>query len=214
MLATLLASSACAEHDGSQGNKRITDYKSARPLMWGTLYAAGGETLYCGRRFGKHKGREINIEHVFPMSWAAWHFKCGKRKECRRSSDEFNLVEADMHNLWPSLADVNEARRSHPFAIIKGERHLYPACDFELDRRRKVVEPRPQVRGEIARSMFYMANEYGLKIRSRLGKTLVRWHRDDPVSDEEKRRNDVIEKIQGNRNPYIDHPKQADKMRF
>ncbi len=213
-ICVLLATSACAEHDEPAKRQRIADYKTALSLMWGKLYADGGETLYCAQGFGRDKGARINVEHVFPMSWVAWHLKCGKREECRRNSPEFNRIEADLHNLWPSLRDVNKARRSYPFGVIKGEKHLFKGCDFELDERRRLVEPRPEARGEIARSMFYMASEYGLEIRDRLGNTLLRWNEDDPVSDEERRRNDVIEKIQGNRNPFIDDPSRARGLRF
>jgi deoxyribonuclease-1 len=148
------------------------------------------------------------------MSWVAWHLKCGKREDCRQHSDAFNRIESDLHNLWPSRAAVNKARRSHPFGIIKGENHVFKGCDFELDEHRRLVEPRPEARGEIARSMFYMASTYGLEIRDRLGNTLKRWNKEDPVSDEERRRNDAIERIQGNRNPYIDAPSLADALRF
>jgi endonuclease I len=36
--------------------------------------------------------------------------------------------------------------------------------------------------------------------------TLLQWHLADPVDDDERARNDVIESYQGNRNPFIDHP--------
>lgn len=36
--------------------------------------------------------------------------------------------------------------------------------------------------------------------------TLIKWHRQDPVSQKEINRNEAIYKIQGNRNPYIDCP--------
>ena len=39
--------------------------------------------------------------------------------------------------------------------------------------------------------------------------TLVQWHLDDPVSEEERLRNNVIQSHQGNRNPFIDHPEWA-----
>lgn len=35
---------------------------------------------------------------------------------------------------------------------------------------------------------------------------LVKWNNLDPVSETEKMRNDTVEKIQGNRNPFVDHP--------
>ena len=39
--------------------------------------------------------------------------------------------------------------------------------------------------------------------------TLCRWHREDPVDALEQHRNDVIEKFQGNRNPFITNPDWA-----
>jgi endonuclease I len=36
--------------------------------------------------------------------------------------------------------------------------------------------------------------------------TLLQWHIQDPVSDRERNRNDVVYTYQGNRNPFIDHP--------
>jgi hypothetical protein len=44
-----------------------------------------------------------------------------------------------------------------------------------------------------------------------LGKksTLLEWHVQDPPDNFEKNRNDVIYSIQGNRNPFIDHPEFA-----
>ncbi|HWL94941.1 MAG TPA: endonuclease [Phycisphaerae bacterium] len=40
--------------------------------------------------------------------------------------------------------------------------------------------------------------------------TLLQWHRDDPVDDRERRRNDIVEEFQHNRNPFIDHPEWVD----
>jgi len=36
--------------------------------------------------------------------------------------------------------------------------------------------------------------------------TLLQWHAQDPVSDRERNRNDVVYTYQGNRNPFIDQP--------
>lgn len=184
----------------------IRDYSQARPVFWNELYPAGGETLYCGQTFSGTYNKAINIEHVFPMSWVAHKLKCGKRRDCRNNSSEFNLIEADMHNLYPARADINETRRSHTFAIIKGEKREFGSCDFEIDINRRVVEPRKEVRGEIARAMLYMADRYDLYLKKNLRTLLLKWHREEPATNEEIQRNFKIEKIQGNTNHWISNP--------
>ena len=39
---------------------------------------------------------------------------------------------------------------------------------------------------------------------------LLKWHREDPVSQKEIDRNNGIQKTQGNRNPFIDYPYLAE----
>ncbi len=40
------------------------------------------------------------------------------------------------------------------------------------------------------------------------------WHMDDPVSPKEIDRNNAVYSIQGNRNPYIDHPEYIEMIWF
>jgi deoxyribonuclease-1 len=172
-------------------------------VFWRTLYPNGGEGLYCGQRFAAHD-RRYNVEHVYPMSWVARGLRCGDRQACRRHSALFNQIESDMHNLYPADRELNKARGSYPFRELPGERWLRPDCDLEIDHRARAVEPRPEVRGDIARAMLYMEDRYGLEIYARQRRTLQQWHRDDPPDDAERRRNDLIEAVQGRRNPWID----------
>ena len=178
-------------------------YEAARTIFWQQLYNATGETLYCAVPIKNEYDPTINIEHVFPMSWVAWTLKCGKRSECRENSPRFNIIEADMHNLFPARADINKARSSHPYGMVDGEKRQFGQCDFEIDYGKKQVEPRASVRGDIARAMFYMADKYQLEIRSKQKQLLQNWMQSDPVSPEEQRRNHLIHDIQGNYNPYI-----------
>lgn len=88
-----------------------------------------------------------------------------------------------------------------------------------------VWEPRDEVKGDVARMMFYMATRYegengevDLELtETLLGSTdkspfhaklsvLLEWHQQDPVSASEIQRNDVVYSYQNNRNPFIDHP--------
>jgi deoxyribonuclease-1 len=190
------------------------DYQEALPVFWSKVYHQGGETLYCGRKFGANKGGAINVEHVFPMSWVMKKLRCRSRTQCRRSSPLFNRIEADMHNLYPSVATINEARGAMGYGMVLGEQRHFGACDFEVDKERRKVEPRRKVRGNIARAMFYMQDTYDLKIFRRQGELLKQWHREDPPDDEERRRNNQIDQLQGTRNRFIDRPAEAEKLRF
>ena len=49
------------------------------------------------------------------------------------------------------------------------------------------------------------ANNYTV-IKDWALRLLLKWHRQDPVSDKERARNNAVESIQKNRNPFIDYP--------
>jgi deoxyribonuclease-1 len=193
---------------------RIEDSQMARPLFWAELYPQGGVSLYCAQSFSRFDHRGLNIEHVFPMSWVTNSLNCGTRKQCRRNSSVFNTIEADLHNLYPSRTDLNKDRASFRFAEITGEERRYGKnCDFEVDQRARSVEPTDSVRGNIARSMFYMVDrysEYGLKLFKKQRKLLASWHQLDPPDEDERMRNKMIERVQGNINIFISDPEQLD----
>ena len=98
--------------------------------------------------------------------------------------------------------------------MIKGEARRYGKCDFELDRKQRLVEPVPASRGNIARAMFHMMESYQLRIFPRQGEQLKKWHREDPPDEQEQRRNDLIEALQGTRNRFIDDPAAVRELRF
>ncbi|MCB1789307.1 MAG: endonuclease [Gammaproteobacteria bacterium] len=179
------------------------NYLDTIPVFWRTLYPDGGAGLYCGTRFAAFD-RDYNIEHVYPMSWVTRALRCGDRDACRRSSARFNEIESDMHNMYPARKDINRRRGALPYREIRGETHIERGCDFEIDYRAGVVEPRPASRGNIARAMLYLADRYQLQIYERQRRTLLAWHRADPPDDEERRRNRRIADVQGNANSWID----------
>lgn len=214
---TLIAcnSPSSAEQSSEQSaQSKTNDYNDAKRLFWGSLYAKGGETLYCGEKFGSRRGKQINVEHVMPMSWAMKKLNCKDRNSCRRNSQHFRQIEADMHNFYPSRRDINQVRGSFPFAVIRGEKRQFGRCDFEVDTKYRVVEPRSEVRGEIARSMFYMYDQYSIRIHARQAKMLKQWNRQDPPDAFEIERNNAIARLQGNRNRFIDDPSAVDRLQF
>jgi len=169
----------------------------------------------CGYRVRKNRnrGQFIEWEHVVP-AWAFGHSRncwregdvnCkGKgRKCCGKVDPVFRAMESDMHNLRPAIGELNGDRKHFKYSMIPGEKRVYGQVDFEIDFRDRVVEPRPEVRGDIARTYFYMEQSYGVRISKRQRKLFEVWDKEDPVDEWEKLRNEKIYRLQGNRNPFI-----------
>ncbi len=187
----------------------------ASDLFWSDLYAEGGWTLYCGLKFSGN-GTTINnnklvIEHIYPVNKMISFLNCDSRMQCRDSGNKkFMHMEADLHNLYPVWQNLHNFHYDSNYGVIKGEDWRYDGCDFE--RKNGIAEPRPLARGNIARAIFYMQNKYGVPIGKDLLTILKKWNNQDPPSKHELQRNSKIEEIQGNRNPYIDDPKLAEKL--
>jgi len=190
------------------GQNTFESYSDAKDVFWDELYPDGFEEFYCGKQVPGR--RHHNIEHTFPAFWMTKARGCGSRKNCRKNDATFNHMEADLHNLYPSRYDVNSARGSLPFGTISGERHAFSGCDFEVNTR--IVEPRDDVRGDIARAVQYMASAYDAESGMPNGqlKLMQDWDQLDPPTVAEFARNDKIKALQGNGNPFVEaHPRPA-----
>ncbi|GAA0685416.1 deoxyribonuclease I [Marinobacterium maritimum] len=161
----------------------------------------------CGLQPRKNANRAARIEweHVVP----AWEFghqlQCwqdGGRKGCGKDP-VFKQMEADLYNLVPAVGELNGDRSNFRFGMIASEPRAYGACDFEVDFKQRVAEPPESVRGDIARTYFYMADQYGLSISRKQRQLFEAWSRMDPVNDAERERAATIERIQGNKNAYV-----------
>ena len=145
-----------------------------------------------------------NREHV----WAKSH----------GFNDEKYTAYADAHHLRASEKTINSSRNNSYFDEVTN-----PTGTDEYGNRwtGSVFEPRDEVKGDVARILFYMVTRYhdseltltldntgnyGNEPTLGMLDTLVRWHYEDPVSETEIKRNEVVYQYQGNRNPYIDHP--------
>lgn len=188
----------------------IEDFEQAKKLLW-QIYPSGGWTLYCGDRFDRQS--KVGIESVYSVRWISKHLACESVAQCRQGQEQFRRIESDLHNLYPALPMIIQARKDDHYGLVVGEYREYFECDFEHDGKNHIVEPRGIARGNIARSIFYMHERYNLPIRSDKLEMLLDWNRQDPPSKDEIRRNDLIEQIQGTRNPYIDNSQLADDLR-
>ena len=165
------------------------------------------------------RAQRIEWEHVVPAhafgqsfkEWREGHPDCvtqsGKsykgRKCASKVNTEYRRMEADMHNLFPAIGEVNGDRSNYSMAILPGEPRLYGKCDVEIGSRK--IEPRPAVRGDIARTYFYMESSYpGRGIISKKNRKLFEaWSKEDPVDSWECQRARLIQKVQGRPNNRV-----------
>ena len=157
-----------------------------------------------------------NREHSFPKSWF---------------NDDSPMV-SDAFHIYPTDGKVNSQRNNYPYGECANGTTLSPNGKVKALGKLgtstfpgysgTVFEPVDEYKGDFARSYFYMAARYNDLIAGWKSDMLARnnypvfspwalnlllkWHRQDPVSDKETRRNDVVFDSQKNRNPFIDHP--------
>ena len=227
-------SATVSSHKTIVGNERIEHFRRAKRHVY-RLFKDRLRTFYCGCSYvGKaidskrcsfksemHKKRvnRTEIEHVVPVhafgqsfsEWRNGHKRCvdkkGRRFKGRRCasliSQDFNRMSSDLYNLRPTVGAVNALRSNFRMGLIEGEARQFGACDMEIEDR--VFEPRPSIRGDIARIYFYMDAAYpgrGIVGKKQL-KLLKVWHRGDPVSEEERALTLKIKALQGNDNPFV-----------
>jgi len=146
--------------------------------------------------------------------------------------DSSQLGYTDIHHLRPADVSMNTQRSDNDFG-----NGGTPVTEAPENSKNGSIswEPRNQVKGDVARMMFYMDTRYEIGNVSNmpdlvlvdkaetlrtgfsdgigeLGKlcTLLEWHENDPIDEFELKRNNTIYEYQGNRNPYIDHPEWID----
>lgn len=165
--------------------------------------------LYTGRSQDKNTfgggPDDWNREHV----WAKSHGDFGDVPPCG----------TDLHHIRPTDASVNSDRGNKDFDNGGVQHPEATGCYYTASS----WEPRDEVKGDVARMIFYMMVRYegtdgelDLEVvdwvnsapEPHHGKfsALYQWHQDDPPDAFEINRNDVIYSYQNNRNPFIDHP--------
>ncbi|MGB0454500.1 MAG: endonuclease I family protein [Bacteriovoracaceae bacterium] len=141
----------------------------------------------------------VNCEHTWPQS----------RFTSRYSR---SMQKGDLHHLFPTKSVANSTRGNHPFGEIDARTNSRPCASAKLgtyssEMTNYYFEPPMKHRGNVARALFYFAVRYDLPIDSVQEAFLRKWHEEDPVDQEEFDRNNKIQKIQNNRNPFIDYPR-------
>lgn len=173
----------------------------------------------CGLQARKDPKRQtwIEWEHIVPAYSFGKNRECWTkpncevnakilkgRKCCSATDPEFNLIEADLHNIVPVPGEINADRGIYPFGEIDGEPRAYGLCDFEVNFKESLAEPKPEIRGDIARIYFYMEWRYQIPIPEGKRELYLAWHKADPPDTFEIRKNEIIERLQKIKNPFVE----------
>ena len=179
------------------------------------------DSASCGYtpRHDSVRARRIEWEHIVPaenfgrsfQEWRDGHSgrsrsggRSYKGRACARKTNPlFNRIEGDLYNLVPEIGELNADRRNYQFGLVEGEEREYGQCDFEIADR--TAEPRPAIRGDIARIYFYMDEAYPGRgiLGDKRRRLFEAWDREDPVDQAECLRARWIERLQGNPNRFV-----------
>lgn len=162
----------------------------------------------CGYVSGKyHKRAErIEWEHIMPAAWKGRDLRCwqtGGRKNCQ-GDPEFVKFEGDMHNLVPSVGEINATRGQFRYTDFQNKKKSpYGQCFFLVDTKAKAVEPARYTRGFIARTFLYMSETHHVELSSKDKKMMIDWNKKNPPTVWECYRNERIALLSGRDNRFI-----------
>ena len=170
---------------------------------------------------GSFRWIPLSREHTFPHSWMPTNPADSPER------DEY----ADQHHLFPTHQDnANAVRSNYPLGDVVNITSTFLEAKFGTDvNGHTVYEPRDEHKGDAARAILYMTiryddidgDDWGLSwVNNNSGRdpqeaeVLLAWHEQDPPDQKELERNEYIESIQRNRNPFVDHPEYVRYIDF
>ena len=187
-----------------------------------------GTTSLAGKEMSSSKKNSpgSDIFHIYPASYGM-NSRHGNRPYGEVATSDYTSANNTKYGEPVSTISVTNS--------VAG-----PYVEGKITLSTKVLEPADEYKGDFARSCFgtmvkwagewaFNKNENGCVIfdatidadthygpENNYGFTdyglalMLKWHRQDPVSQKEVDRNNGIQKTQGNRNPFIDYPYLAE----
>lgn len=178
--------------------------------QWRWVGESGGQVdaASCGYQVRKQANRATRIEweHVVP-AWVMGHqrqcWQEGGRRNCAANDSLFEIMEADMHNLTPAIGEVNGDRSNFSFGELPEQPAQYGQCSTQVAFAARMVEPRDEIKGQIARTYFYIHDRYNLTMSRQQQQLFLAWHRQFPVTPWEQERDSRIAAVMGHHNPFV-----------
>jgi endonuclease I len=205
---TMVAEYASREAPG--GLRSLTCIYSGQTATYSGVFAWTPNTIF-------------SREHTWCVSWMP-------------SGGGTSLNEyADQHHLFPiNQNNANAVRSNHPLGVVATPISTYLEGKYGYDAAGNTVyEPRASHKGDAARALLYMAMRYngvsgfnwtfnnlntvilpGLAEDPQDLNLLLSWHNSDLPDRYEIARNDYVQSIQQNRNPFVDHPDWVNYINF
>lgn len=196
-------------------NGQVWDIYSNCPFNFGVPENGGNQDIGLG---GNVECEYFNREHSFPTSWFG-----GNIEPMRTDVVHIYPVDKKVNGERGNLAFANVG--SAAFTSTNGSKR---GSSITAGITGNVFEVVDEYKGDIARSMFYMATRYenliaGWESNNPDGDKMLdgssdkvfeqwaldllySWHIQDPVSTKEQARNNAIYNYQNNRNPFVDNP--------
>ena len=221
------ASLKTALHNLIKDHKKIS-YGSGEEKTWGAFYTTDAvvengqrrvlDMYSAEKRYFGSKGSAVsgmNIEHSVAKSW--W-------------GGNENNAYCDIHHLNPSDQNANSRKSNYPLGeltSISWDNGVTFVGKANIDgSSTNAYEPCDEYKGDFARVFMYMftcyqdltwkytwmnyENSTYPTLKPWAVTMLLKWHKQDPVSEKEVNRNNAVYAVQGNRNPFVDYPQLAD----
>ncbi|HLT14106.1 MAG TPA: endonuclease [Marinobacter sp.] len=188
-------------------NTRFSDPESVvKNEFWGNLYSDGGTSFFCDTPF-KSKGFVMTDGYIYPLADIRTALDCGTTSQCKQDN-RYRQIASDLHNMVVVPTRLEMRRRTARYENL-GE--TISADDCGMRESNQFFEPPEHVKGDVARTMAYMVDTYGLPW---LGSSPVfqGWNRIDPPDDKELTRHRMVAEIQGNENPFVTNPDLINRL--
>lgn len=165
------------------------------------------------------RARRIEWEHLIPAEnfgrqfscWRNGDAKCvnskGKsykgRKCCEKVNQKYRIMQADMHNLFPAIGELNGDRKNFRFDFEEASGGQYGECKFDVLFKERRARVKKELRGVIARDYLYFNKQYGMKLSKQEMSKYQAWNKEYPADEWEIERNRRIANRQGNINEFV-----------
>lgn len=140
-------------------------------------------------------------------SWDSWN------REHVYTQSAFPNSDDDTHNIFACEGQINGIRGNLKFAEGGTDVTVF-GHQTGCKKTNNSFEPCDEAKGEIARAVMYCTLYYDYNITQIFDSvnTCIKWHAEHPVTAREVFRNNTVYGLQGNRNPFVDHPSYANSI--